>query len=132
MNTESIPATSASEQIAEYQKQIEVLKHRAVLELKVQLAEARALVVDLQNKIAEYTGEVTAKAPEAGKSRKERGAVSIEQIVEGIRAGATNYRMLAARLGVSTPTIMRRIQEQGANAGITSVGQKAAFCLIVR
>jgi hypothetical protein len=38
MNQESTPITSASEQIVEMQRQIEQLKHRAVLELKVKRA----------------------------------------------------------------------------------------------
>jgi len=129
---ESDPAPSTIDQIADYERQIEQLKHRAVLELKVKLAEARALVVQLQDQIAQYTGEAQAKPPEDVKKRKTPTSITIEQVVEAIRGGATNYRMLAAKLGASTQTIARRIQEEGAKAGITSVGQKAAFCLLVR
>jgi len=129
---EPVPTPGANDQIAELERQIGQLKHRAVLELKVKLAEARALVVELQDQIAKYTGGTTEQALEKAKERKPRSSVTIGQIVEAIRAGATNHKMLEARLGVSAQTVARRIKEEGEKAGITSTGQKSTFRLIVR
>ena len=132
MNMDPTPAPSTQDQIEAYQRQIEQLKHRAVLELKVKLAEARSLVVQLQDQIAQYTGEIQEKASKEVKERKTRTSITIEQVVEAIRGGAFNYRTVAAKLGASPQTVMKKIQAEGKNAGITSVGQKAAFRLLVR
>ncbi len=53
--------TSALSKIEELQKQIETLKQQAVAEVKQKLAEARRLVVQLEDELAELAG----KAPEA-------------------------------------------------------------------
>ncbi len=53
--------TSALSKIEELQKQIETLKQQAVAEVKLKLAEARRLVVQLEDELAELVG----KAPEA-------------------------------------------------------------------
>ena len=108
------------------------LKHQAVLELKVKLAEARAHVVDLQNQIAKYTGEVKEKASEGAKERKPRISITIAQVAEAIRGGAYNYPTIAAKLNVSAQTVMKKIQAEGKDAGITSVGQKASFRLLIK
>ena len=133
MNMEELPPPNANEQIEDLQRQIEQLKHRAILELKVKLAEARALVVELQDQIAKFTSEIGEKVAAASdKARKTRTSITIEQVVEAVRAGAFNYRTVAAKLGASPQTVMKKIQAEGKNAGITSVGQKAAFRLLVR
>ena len=121
-------ASNASEQIEDLQRQIEQLKHRAILELKVKLAEARALVVSLQAQIAKLSGETaeSAAAPRA------RGHVTIGQIAEAIKGGATNYRSVAAKVGASAATVAKKIKEEGKSAGISSTGQKASFKLIVK
>ena len=90
------------------------------------LAEARALVVDLQGQIAKLSGEV---APEKVSGRKPRTSVSVEQVVAAIKGGATNYRTIAAKLGSSAATVAKKIKTEGKAAGITSTGQKAAFKL---
>ena len=134
MNMEETPApATANDQIEDLQRQIEQLKHRAVLELKVKLAEARALVVELQNQVAKYSEELGAKAAPAGdKPRKARASVTIAQIADAIRGGAFNYPTVAAKVGASSQTVMKKIKEEGAKVGITSVGQKAAFRLMVK
>lgn len=121
--------TGASEQIEDLQRQIEQLRHRAVLELKVKLAEARAHVVDLQNQIAKLTGEAAA---EKSAGRKPRTSVTIQQVVAAIKGGATNYRAIAAKLGTTAATVAKKIKEEGKAAGVTSSGQKAAFKLSVK
>jgi len=93
----------------------------------VKLAEARALVVDLQNQIEKVSDEV---AP--GKTRKARTSVTIQQVVEAINGGATNYRAIANKLGTSAATVAKKIKTEGKAAGISSVGQKAAFKLCVK
>lgn len=118
---------AATEQIEDLQRQIEQLKHRAILELKVKLAEARALVVELQSQIEKFSGEV---APE--KTRKARISVTIAQVVDAIKGGATNYRAIATKLGTSAATVAKKIKTEGKAAGISSTGQKAAFALRVK
>ena len=127
-NTSNIP-TAATQQIEDLQRQIEQLKHRAVLELKVKLAEARALVVDLQSQIEKMTGEAVS---EKTSTRKPRTSVTIDQVVAAIKAGASNYRTVAAKLGSSTATVTKKVKAEGKAAGITSVGQKASFRLMVK
>ena len=120
-------SSGATEQIEDLQRQIEQLKHRAVLELKVKLAEARALVVELQSQIEKMSGE----APSA-KTRKARTSVTIQQVAEAIKGGATNYSAIANKLGTSAATVAKKIKTEGKAAGISSVGQKASFKLRVK
>jgi len=127
-NTQTSPA-GATEQIEDLQRQIEQLKHRAILELKVKLAEARALVVDLQSQIEKMTGEV---APAKPTTRKARTSVTIQQVVDAIKGGATNYRMVANKLGSSAATVAKKIKMEGKAAGISSTGAKASFTLRVK
>ncbi|MDD5351185.1 MAG: hypothetical protein PHQ12_13320 [Chthoniobacteraceae bacterium] len=122
-------ASGATEQIENLQRQIEQLRHRAVLELKVKLAEARALVVDLQSQIEKITGET---APGKPVGRKPRTSVTIAQVVEAIKGGAANYRSVALKLGSSSATVAKKIKAEGKAAGISSTGRKAAFKLIVK
>jgi len=129
MTNTTTSATGATEQIEDLQRQIEQLKHRAILELKVKLAEARSLVVDLQSQIAKMTGEVAQEKPT---TRKSRTSVTVQQVVDAIKSGATNYRTVAAKLGASPATVAKKIKMEGKAAGISSVGQKAAFRLIVK
>jgi len=129
MSDSTLNPTGASEQIENLQRQIEHLKHRAILELKVKLAEARASVVDLQNQIAKMTGEIV---PEKPAGRKSRTSVTIQQVVEAIKGGATNYRTVATKLGTSPATVAKKIKTDGKAAGVSSVGQKASFRLLVK
>ena len=122
--------TSAQEQIAEYERQIRNLRHQAVLELKVKLAEARNNVAGLEKELAELTGNA---APEkAAQPRRTRVSVTIGQIVEAIKGGATNYRAVANALGCSPASVAQKIKTEGKNAGIKSTGQKANFTLSVK
>ena len=127
MSNSIIRPTGATEQIEDLQRQIEQLKHRAILELKVKLAEARALVVELQGQIEKVTGEVVSEKP-----RKARTSVTIQQVVEAIKGGATNYRAIANKLGSSAATVAKKIKTEGKAAGISSTGQKASFTLRVK
>ena len=122
-------STGASEQIEDLQRQIEQLKHRAILELKVKLAEARALVVELQSQMDKMTGEAASEKPS---TRKPRTSVTIQQVVEAIKGGAVNYRAVANKLGTSAATVAKKIKEEGKAAGISSTGQKASFRLKVK
>jgi len=71
---------SASEQIEELQQQIEQLKHRSFLELKVQLAEARGVVVELESQISKLT-ECTRK----NYRKKIRTSITIADVVRAIK-----------------------------------------------
>jgi len=129
MSNSTTNASGATEQIENLQRQIEQLRHRAILELKVKLAEARALVVDLQDQIEKITGEAVSGKPTV---RKARTSVTIAQVVEAIKGGATNYRSVAAKLGSSSATVTKKIKAEGKAAGISSTGQKASFKLIAK
>jgi len=123
-------STTTEDQIREIQLQIERLKERSVLELRVKLAEAKGQVLALEKQIEKVTG----KAPEtaAAVARKPRVSVTIEQIVSAIKEGATNYRAVAAKLGCSSQTIANKIKDEGKKAGIKSSGERAFFKLGVK
>jgi len=120
---------SASEQIEELERQIEALRHRSLLDLKVKLGEARHTVAVLEKQIGELTGKSPAPAPE--KSRK-RTSITIGQVVDAIKGGATNYRAVANALGCSPITVAKKIETEGKAAGIRSSGQKASFKLFLK
>jgi len=119
---------SASEQIAQLQKQIESLRYRSLQELRKKLAEARHQVALLEKQIAEITGKPVSGM---GKGRK-RTSITIEQVVSAIKAGASNYKAVAAALGCSPITVAKKIEAEGKSAGIRSSGQKASFRLFVK
>ncbi|XHR29700.1 MAG: hypothetical protein ACFUZC_03895 [Chthoniobacteraceae bacterium] len=121
---------SAQEEIMKLQQQVENLRHRAILELKVQLAEARNHVAEIGRKLAELTGG--ANSANARVPRKPRVSVTIKQIVEAIQGGATNYRTVADKLGCSPANVAKKIKEEGKKAGIRSKGEKANFVLSVK
>jgi len=121
---------SAQEEIKELERQIENLRTRAVMELKVKLAEARNNVVDLENKLAELTGNAAPAA--TSKPKRTRVRVTIKQIGEAIQGGATNYRTVAAKLGCSPASVAQKIKAEGKKAGIKSTGVKANFVLSVK
>ncbi len=124
--------STTQEQIAELQRQIENLRHRAIMELKVKLADTRNQVLDIQNKIAELSGNsadsVTANPP----ASKARVSVTIQQIAEAIKGGKTNYRAVAEALGCSSSNVANKIRKEGKKAGILSRGNKANFVLLVK
>lgn len=120
---------SASEQIEELQRQIESLKHRSLLELKVKLGEARHTVVALEKQIEEITGK-SAPAPVEGV--RKRTTITIQQVVAAIKEGASNYRAVANALGCSPITVAKKIELEGKAAGIKSSGQKASFKLFLK
>jgi chromosome segregation ATPase len=122
--------STAQEQIKELERQIENLRNRAVLELKVKLAEARNHVVDLESKIAELTDSAAPAKPDEPK--KVRVSITIKQIVEAIQGGATNYRAVANALGCSPANVAQKIKAEGKKAGIRSRGEKANFVLSVK
>lgn len=125
---------TVQEQIEELQSQIATLRHRAVLELKVKLAEARHHVVDLEHQLAELTGNAAlqeVKEPQKA-PRKARSNITIEQVVGAIKSGATNYRTVASELGCSPSLVGKTIKNEGKKAGIKSTGVKANFALSVK
>lgn len=122
--------STAQEQIKELQQQIGNLRHRAVLELKVKLAEARSNVVALEHQLAEMTG--SAAPAIANEPKKVRVSITIKQVVEAIQAGATNYRTVANALGCSPANVAQKIKSEGKKVGIRSKGEKANFVLSVK
>lgn len=120
---------SASEQIEELQRQIEALRDRSLLELKVKLGEARHTVAVLEKQISELTGKSASEAPV--KTRR-RTSITIDQVVDAIKGGATNYRAVANALGCSPITVAKKIELEGKAAGIRSSGQKASFRLFLK
>jgi hypothetical protein len=123
--------TSATEEIEQLQLQIERLKERSLLELKVKLAEARHTVVILEKQIAEVTGK-PATAPKTAIGRRPRTTISIAQVVSAIKGGATNFRAVSAVLGCSPVTVAKKIESEGKKVGIYSEGQKASFKLFIK
>ena len=140
MSTEPTSTPSAIEQIeklerqiADCQSQIKQLKHQALQELRAKLKDAQAFVEELQREIVKHSGGVQEKAPEAVKdSKKTRGSVTIEQIVEAIRNGAKNYRQVADKLGVGAATVTKKIKAEGEKAGIGSMGERSSFELFLK
>ncbi|HWL53288.1 MAG TPA: hypothetical protein VNQ90_12695 [Chthoniobacteraceae bacterium] len=133
---------SVTEEIEELERQLADLRHRSLLELKVKLGEARHTVALLERKIQELTQE-PGKTPEAAiaaaegpqspaPQRRSRVSVTIEQVVEAIREGATNYRQIARELGCSPITVAKKVETEGKAAGIRSSGQKGSFKLFLK
>ena len=112
---------TAEEQIYELQRQIENLKSRSTLELRVKLAEAKGQVIALEKQL---------EAPTT--ARKHRVSITIEQVVAAIREGAVNYPAIAAKLGCSPATVATKIRDEGKKAGIKSTGERANFKLGVK
>ncbi len=129
--------SSVSEEIEELERQIAQLRHRSLLELKIKLGEARHTVADLEKKIAELTGKAVsgsseAAAPASGEKptgKRKRVIISIDQVVQSIKGGATNYRQIARELGCSPITVAKKVEAEGNAAGIRSTGHKASFKL---
>lgn len=118
------------EQIQELERQIKNLRSRAVMELKVKLVDARNRVVEIQKEIEELTGDDNPAT--ATVIKKPRITITVKQIVEAIRGGATNYKMVADKLGCSKSCVAKKIKEEGKKAGITSSGEKSNFVLTVK
>jgi hypothetical protein len=121
---------SAQEEIRELERQIENLRSRAVMELKVKLAEARNTVATLEHELARLMGNSNALSK--SKPRKPRIHITIKQIVEAIQGGATNYHGVAVKLGCSPSNVAKKIKAEGKKAGIRSKGEKANFVLSVK
>jgi len=118
------------EQIQDLERQIKNLRGRAVMELKVKLVEARNRVAEIQKEIAKLTG---GDAPDSENVvKKPRITITIKQIVEAIRGGAINYKMVADKLGCSKSAVAKKVKEGGKKAGITSSGEKSNFVLTVK
>ena len=80
---------NTQEQIQDLERQIENLRSRAVMELKVKLVDARNQVVEIQKEIAKLTG---GDSPDTSNVvKKPRVKITIKDVVEAIRGGATNY-----------------------------------------
>jgi len=118
------------EQIHDLERQITNLRGRAVMELKVKLVEARNRVVEIQKEIDELTS--IKKPGNASIVKKPRITITIKQIVDAIRGGATNYKMVADKLGCSKSAVAKKIKEEGKKAAITSSGEKSNFVLSVK
>ena len=121
---------NTKEQIQELERQIENLRSRAVMELKVKLADARNQVVEIQKEIAKLTDSNSSDT--ASIVKNPRLTITIKQVVEAIRGGATNYKMVADKLGCSKSGVAKKVKEEGKKAGITSSGEKSNFVLTVK
>ncbi len=122
--------TSASEQIELLQQQIERLKERSIIELKAKLAEAKGVMIGFERELERLTGVAEAQ-PKAPTKRKKRTAISIGDVVQSIKGGATNYKAVAGDLGCSPITVTKKIETEGKGAGISITGRKAALRLAV-
>ena len=121
---------NTQEQIQDLERQIENLRSRAVMELKVKLVDARNQVVEIQKEIAKLTG---GDSPDtANVVKKPRVKITIKDVVEAIRGGATNYKTVADKLGCSKSAVASKIKAEGKKAGITSSGEKSNFVLAVK
>jgi hypothetical protein len=124
------PIMDTQAQIHELERQIENLRSRAVMELKVKLSTARNEVAEIQKEIAKLTGSDSPDTTNVVK--RPRITITIKQIVEAIRGGATNYKMVADKLGCSKSGVAKKIKEEGKKAGISSSGEKSNFVLTVK
>lgn len=132
---------SVTEEIEELERQLIDLKHRSLLELKVKLGEARHAVALLERQIEALVKE-DRQRPEAVVSftgsraveprRRTRTSITIEQVVEAIRGGASNYRQISSILGCSPITVAKKVEAEGKGAGIKSSGQKGSFKLFLK
>ena len=132
MNNQAVtsPIMDTQEQIQDLERQIKNLRGRAVMELKVKLVDARNRVVEIQKEISALTGSENSTM--ASVVKKPRITITIKQVVEAIRGGATNYKMVADKLGCSKSAVAKKIKEEGKKAGITSSGEKSNFVLAVK
>jgi hypothetical protein len=121
---------NTQEQIQELERQIENLRSRAVMELKVKLSTARNHVADIQKEIAKLASSGDPDATNVIK--KPRITITVKQIGEAIRGGATNYKMVADKLGCSKSCVAKKVKEEGKKSGITSSGEKSNFILTVK
>jgi len=97
---------NTQEQIQDLERQIVNLRSRAVMELKVKLSTARNHVAEIQKEIAKLTG---GGAPDTTNAvKKPRITITIKQIVEAIRGGATNYKTVADKLGCSKSAVAKK------------------------
>ncbi|XHR29814.1 MAG: hypothetical protein ACFUZC_04515 [Chthoniobacteraceae bacterium] len=121
---------NTQEQIQDLERQIVNLRSRAVMELKVKLSTARNHVTDIQKEIAKLTGSSGPDTTNVVK--KPRITITVKQIVEALRAGATNYKTVADKLGCSKSSVAKKIKEEGKKAGISSSGEKSNFVLTMK
>lgn len=113
----------------EFDAKEQAIKSKAVSELAQKLSEARSVLRALEAEYAELTGKKTTGEP--SDKKRTRTSISIEQIKSAIKAGATNYRAVAAALGCSSGQVTKKIKEEGKKAGIKSEGERKNFKLTV-
>ena len=118
------------EQIQDLERQIKNLRGRAVMELKVKLVDARNRAIEIQKEIAKLSS--IKKTDMASVVKKPRVTITIKQVVETIRDGATNYKMVADKLDCSKSCVAKKVKEEGKKAGITCSGEKSNFVLTVK
>jgi hypothetical protein len=126
-------AKTAAEKMQDLRAQLAALQDEAAGELLVTIRAKRAELATLESQYAELTGK-SLSAPIAPKraSSGTRTRITIEQVKEAIKGGATNYKKIAAVLGASPANVAAKIKAEGKAAGITSEGQKAAFKLLIK
>lgn len=114
---------------ANYIEQKQKITAGAVAELREKRRALLDEVSAIDKKIASLTGKhISGGASSAGSKRVR---VSIEQIADAIRGGATNYPTVARALGCSKINVMNKIKKEGQNVGIHSRGQKKNFELYI-
>jgi len=76
------------------------------MELKVKLVEARNWEVEIQKEIETLTGNGNPDTTNVIKSP--RVTITVKQIVEAIRDGPINYKMVANKLGCSKSSVAKK------------------------
>jgi hypothetical protein len=122
--------SSYEDQIAGLQTQIHRLKDRAILEIRVKIAEHRNALSGLQAELEKLQPGAVTPGSEA-RQRRTYTPVTIEQIVDGIKGGASNYASLHKLLGASLATVRNRIEKEGKAAKVSSTGFGPGFRLYI-
>ena len=112
---------------ANYIEQKQKITAGAVAELREKRRALLNEVSEIDKKIASLTGKHVSGATSSSK----RVRVSVQQIADAIRGGATNYPTVAKALGCSKINVMNKIKKEGQNVGIHSRGQKKNFELYI-
>jgi putative ribosome biogenesis GTPase RsgA len=97
-----MPATSTQQEIDELRRRLETLREQAEDEIRQKLAEARAVVSDLERQLSEVTGRPSAseiKAMAERPTRLRRPSISDEELATQIIliVTATNQRGINAK-----------------------------------
>ena len=99
--------TNALDKIEELQRQIETLKQEAVDELRQKLTEARRVVAELENELADLTG----RAPAEGRVRRVRRPSIGDDELKGHLLKAMYAKQLADKIDQDALRIRKFIKD---------------------